>query len=148
MTSTSQPLIRSYRSSDRETLVALWAVCELLRSWNDPNLDIDRKLAHDADGLLVLEVEGRVVGSVMAGYDGHRGWVNYLAVDPEHRSKGFGVLLMAEAERRLARLGCPKVNLQVRAGNRRVVDFYRRLGYVVDEVVSMGKRLIEDAPRT
>jgi ribosomal protein S18 acetylase RimI-like enzyme len=140
----SRPHVRTYEASDRQAVVALWSVCGLLRPWNDPGRDIDRKLVHDAAGLLVLEVDGRVVGSVMAGYEGHRGWVNYLAIDPAHRGHGFGALLMAEAEQRLAEGGCPKVNLQVRTANEDAVGFYRHLGYVVDEVVSMGKRLEND----
>lgn len=136
-----KPAVRPYVPADRPALVALWSRCDLLRPWNDPDRDIERKLAHDADGLLVLQSGGRVVGSVMAGYDGHRGWVNYLAVDPAHRGQGYGALLMAEAERQLARAGCAKVNLQVRTTNEHAVDFYMRLGYQVDDVVSLGKRL-------
>lgn len=137
--------IRRYEASDRDDVVALWSSCGLLRPWNDPDRDIERKLAQGPDGLLVLELNGRVVGSVMVGYDGHRGWVNYLAVDPEHRSEGGGELLMSEVERRLAEVGCPKVNLQIRTTNEHAIGFYRHLGYVVDEVVSMGKRLVDDA---
>jgi ribosomal protein S18 acetylase RimI-like enzyme len=143
---TYRPVLRCYQASDRDALVRLWSACGLLRPWNDPDRDIERKLAHDADGLLVLELDGRVAGSVMAGYDGHRGWVNYLAVDPAHQGKGFGTMLMAEAERRLALLGCPKVNLQVRTSNSQAVGFYQRLGYTADETVSMGKRLSHDRP--
>ncbi|MBV9661302.1 MAG: hypothetical protein JO337_09110 [Acidimicrobiales bacterium] len=76
MAITSAPLIRTYRASDREAVIMLWSACGLLRPWNNPDRDIDRKLAHDADGLIVAELDGRVIGSVMAGYDGHRGWVN------------------------------------------------------------------------
>lgn len=117
-----------------------------MRPWNNPDRDIERKLSHDAGGLIVLELDGQLVGSVMAGYDGHRGWVNYLAVDPVHQGKGFGALLMAEAERALAARGCPKVNLQVRASNQQAVGFYRHLGYNIDDAVSMGKRLVDDTP--
>jgi ribosomal protein S18 acetylase RimI-like enzyme len=144
MTTSSMPLLRPYRMSDRDAVVVLWRDCGLLRPWNDPDRDIERKLGQDPDGFLVLDVRGQVVGSVMAGYDGHRGWVNYLAVDPARREEGLGSMLMAAAERRLEMLGCPKVNLQVRAGNQQIIDFYRRLGYTVDEVVSMGKRLSDD----
>lgn len=145
MATTSGPRVRPYVPLDRRAVVALWSACELLRPWNDPDRDIERKLSHDGDGLLVLELDGRVVGSVMVGYEGHRGWVNYLAVDPARRGEGLGTLLMAEAERRLAQMGCPKVNLQVRAENGEVLAFYRRLGYLPDEVVSMGKRLVDEA---
>ncbi len=126
--------------------MSLWSICELTRPWNDPNRDIDRKLARDAENLLVLDDDGRLIGSVMVGYEGHRGWVNYLAVHPDRRRQGLGRLLMDAAERRLRDLGCPKVNLQVRASNEAAKDFYRRIGYSVDEAVSFGKRLEHDAP--
>jgi ribosomal protein S18 acetylase RimI-like enzyme len=87
---------------------------------------------------------GRVVATVMAGYDGHRGWINYLAVDPDHRGEGHGRTMMEAAETRLLALGCPKVNLQVRTDNPDAVAFYELLGYSVDPVVSMGRRLISD----
>ncbi|HSZ46975.1 MAG TPA: GNAT family acetyltransferase [Streptosporangiaceae bacterium] len=139
------PVIRSYLAEDREPLVALWSQCELTRPWNDPYLDIDRKLAADGANLVVLESGSELVGSVMVGYDGHRGWVNYLAVRPDHRGRGFGRLLMADAERRLRALGCPKLNLQVRGSNTAAIEFYRRLGFVVDDSVSLGLRLEHDA---
>ena len=85
-----------------------------------------------------------VIATVMAGYEGHRGWVNYLAVHPDHRRGSYVRQMMAEAEQALAARGCPKVNLQIRASNTAVVAFYESLGYRVDEVVSMGKRLEED----
>ena len=90
-------------------------------------------------------IEPSRAGTVMAGYDGHRGCVNYLAVDPAYQGQGLGRLLMREAERRLLAAGCPKINLQVRTSNEDAVAFYRHLGYHVDDVVSMGKRLIDDA---
>jgi ribosomal protein S18 acetylase RimI-like enzyme len=138
------PVIRSYLPEDREPLVALWSLCELTRPWNDPYLDIDRKLAVDGANLVVLESGSELVGSVMVGYDGHRGWVNYLAVRPDHRGRGFGRLLMSDAERRLRAVGCPKLNLQVRGSNTAAIEFYRRLGFVVDDSVSMGLRLEHD----
>jgi ribosomal protein S18 acetylase RimI-like enzyme len=111
---------------------------------NNPHRDIDRKVRVDPSGLLVLEEDRRLIGAVMIGYEGHRGWINYLAVHPDHRRRGLGRLLMAAAEQRLTDLGCPKVNLQVRGANVGAVEFYRRIGYIVDEVVSMGRRLEED----
>ncbi len=126
--------------------MALWSICELTRPWNNPHRDIDRKLARDGDNLLVLEEDNRLIGSVMVGYEGHRGWVNYLAVHPDHRRQGLGRLLMDEAERRLRDLGCAKVNLQVRASNETAREFYRQIGYTVDEAVSFGKRLEHDIP--
>jgi ribosomal protein S18 acetylase RimI-like enzyme len=137
---------RSYRASDREALVSLWSLCGLTRPWNDPYREIDRKLARDPENLLVIEEDGQLIGTVMVGYEGHRGWVNYLAVHPDHRRRGVGVVLMDEAEGRLRDLGCAKVNLQVRVENQRATEFYRRHGYVVDDAVSMGKRLEEDPP--
>lgn len=139
-------VLRSYRPGDREALVALWSICELTRPWNNPHRDIDRKLARDGDNLLVLEEDNQLIGSVMVGYEGHRGWVNYLAVHPDHRRQGLGRLLMDEAERRLRDLGCAKVNLQVRASNETAREFYRQIGYTIDEAVSFGKRLEHDIP--
>ncbi len=136
--------VRPFAQPDEEAVVALWERCGLTRPWNDPRKDIRRKLAVRPDLFLVGMVEEQVVGTVMAGYEGHRGWINSLAVAPEHQRKGFGRILMAEAERRLREAGCPKINLQVRSSNRDVVAFYQALGYVVDDVVSMGKRLEQD----
>jgi len=124
--------------------VSLWSICELTRPWNNPHRDIDRKLARDGDNLLVLEQGGQLIASVMVGYEGHRGWVNYLAVHPDHRRQGLGRLLMDVAERRLRDLGCAKVNLQVRASNKTATEFYRQVGYTVDDVVSLGRRLEDD----
>jgi len=92
------------------------------------------------------QMMSKVMATVMAGYDGHRGWVNYLAVAPEHRAKGYGRLLMRHVEEQLTARGCPKLNIQVRTGNRDVLEFYRKIGYRTDETVSLGKRLIEDMP--
>jgi ribosomal protein S18 acetylase RimI-like enzyme len=138
------PVLRSYRPGDREALVSLWSICGLTRPWNNPHRDIDRKLARDAHNLLVIEEGDQLIGSIMVGYEGHRGWVNYLAVRPDHRRQGLGRLLMDEAERRLRDLGCAKVNLQVRSSNETAREFYRQIGYTVDEAVSLGKRLEQD----
>ncbi len=139
-------LTRPFAPGDRDELIAVWRACDLLRPWNDPNRDVDRKLGQDPEGLIVLEVRSMLVGAVMVGFDGHRGWINYLAVHPDHRRRGYGARLVEAAESHLERLGCPKVNLQIRRSNHAVVAFYERLGYSVDEAVSMGKRLIEDGP--
>jgi ribosomal protein S18 acetylase RimI-like enzyme len=134
--------IRPYAERDEAAVVRLWrTVFPDNPSWNVPAEDIRRKLAVQRDLFLVGECGGAVVATVLAGYDGHRGWLHLVAVDPGHRRRGFGRALLAEAERRLAGLGCPKVNLQVRASNEAVIAFYRRLGYAVEERVSMGKRL-------
>jgi len=141
----SQPLeIREFESDDEDQVIALWQACGLWRSWNDPHLDITRKQAVRDALFLVAEVEGSVIGTLMAGYDGHRGSVNYVGVLPANRKMGIGRALMSEAERRLFERGCPKINLQIRTDNLEAVEFYRRLGYETFEVVDMGKRLITD----
>lgn len=117
-----------------------------MRPWNDPHKDIERKLKVRSDLFFVGEVDGRVVATVMAGYEGHRGWLNYLAVEPGHQRHGLARQLVAHAEQLLRDAGCPKINLQIRTGNAGVIEFYRRLGYSVDDVVSMGKRLEQDLP--
>jgi ribosomal protein S18 acetylase RimI-like enzyme len=141
-------VLRPYQPGDREALVSLWSVCQLTRPWNDPYRDIDRKLARDASNLMVLHDDGELVGSVMVGYDGHRGWINYLAVHPDHQRQGLGRLLVGEAESRLRELGCAKVNLQIRASNKLAIEFYRHVGYAIDDVISMGRRLEHDGPPT
>jgi ribosomal protein S18 acetylase RimI-like enzyme len=138
--------VRPFSEADRTAVVALWARAHLTRPWNDPNRDIDRKLAIDPDGLLVGIVDDRVVATAMAGYDGHRGWVNYLAVDPDLRGNGLGALMMAAAIRLLEDRGCPKVNVQVRTDHAGAVDFYRAIGFEPDDVVSLGLRLVDDRP--
>jgi ribosomal protein S18 acetylase RimI-like enzyme len=138
--------IRPFTASDEDAVIRLWERCELTRPWNDPQKDIRRKLAVRPDLFLVGVVDGEVAGTVMVGYDGHRGWINYLAVAPERRRCGLGRRLMAEAEQLLRREGCPKINLQVRSANQGVIAFYQRIGYVEDPVVSFGKRLVEDGP--
>ena len=140
-------LIRTFREPDAPAVIRLWERADLTRPWNDPARDIERKLAVGDELFLVGEADGgAIVGSAMVGYDGHRGWVNYLAVDPEHRGRGHARALMVEAERRLLALGCPKLNLQVRTGNDAALAFYARLGYSVDAATSLGKRLIPDGP--
>jgi ribosomal protein S18 acetylase RimI-like enzyme len=136
--------VRPFRRSDGEAVIRLWAEGGLLKPWNDPGKDIERKLTTQPELFLVGEHCGEVVATVMAGFDGHRGWIYYLAVAPEHRHKSFGRQVVTEAERRLLELNCPKVNLMVRTGNEQVIEFYRRLGYTRDEVINLGKRLVED----
>jgi GNAT superfamily N-acetyltransferase len=140
-----RPAVRRYRPSDRDALVSLWSRCGLLRPWNDPRRDIERKLPHDPGGLLVLEADGCLAGSVMAGCDGHRGWVNYLAVDRAWQGWGFGRLLMTEAEQRLLALGCPRSTCRLGPPTRAWSRSTGYLGYGTDDVVSMGKRLLGDA---
>jgi len=137
--------LRPFRESDRASVIALWRAAGLLRPWNDPERDIDRKVALNDELFVVGEdAAGVLVAVVMIGYDGHRGWVYYLAVDPDCQGQGLGRVLMQAAEHRLLALGCPKLNLQVRVGNESVLAFYRALGYEVDAAVGLGKRLIVD----
>ena len=137
-------MIRAFHEDDTEAVVALWEACDLTRPWNDPRKDIARKLAVQREWFLVAEDDGQIVGSVMAGYDGHRGWVNYLAVAPDRQRQGLARELMTEVERLLAGAGCPKINLQVRGTNDAALGFYERLGYTRDDVVSLGRRLEPD----
>ena len=136
--------IRAFHAADEGAVVALWQECGLTRSWNDPRKDIARKLAVQPELLLVGVTDGAVMASVMAGYEGHRGWMNYLAVAPRFRGRGYGRALVEHVERLLLERGCPKVGLLVRSSNPDAVEFYRRLGYAQDESISLGKRLIVD----
>jgi ribosomal protein S18 acetylase RimI-like enzyme len=116
----------------------------LIRLWNDPRKDIARKLAVQPELFLVGLADHTIVATAMAGYEGHRGWVNYLAVAPERQRQGLGRSMMREVERLLHSAGCPKINLQIRDTNAEAMAFYSALGYKRDEVVSMGKRLETD----
>lgn len=136
--------IRCYRPDDEQAVIRLWERCGLIRPWNDPRKDIERKLSEQPELFLVGQHGDEVIATAMAGFDGHRGWVYYLAVAPEQRGKSYGRQLMQAVERLLLARGCPKLNLQVRASNQDVLAFYRKLGYVQDDVVSLGRRLVED----
>ena len=134
--------IRPYTEADQDSVAALWRrVFPDSPPWNDPETDIRRKLSVQRELFLVATIGEELVGTAMAGFDGHRGWVYYVAVSPEYRRQGIGRALMKRVEEDLAELGCSKLNLQVRASNSQVVSFYQRLGYQVEERVSMSKRL-------
>jgi ribosomal protein S18 acetylase RimI-like enzyme len=136
--------IRCFSLADEEAVIALWRQCNLVHPSNDPRKDIRCKLQVQPEMFLVGFVGQNLIASVMAGYEGHRGWINYLAVSPEYRNQGFARSIMTEAERLLRAAGCPKINLQVRTTNGDVIECYHRLGYSVDDVVSLGKRLEHD----
>lgn len=137
--------IRPFRPEDTDAVIALWEAAGLTRPWNDPRKDIARKATVQPELFVVAEDDsGRILGSVMAGYDGHRGWMNYLATQPDSRGLGVGRGLVAHVEKELRDRGCPKVSLQIRSGNAQVADFYRSLGYEIDDTIALGKRLIAD----
>jgi ribosomal protein S18 acetylase RimI-like enzyme len=137
-------VIRPYQLMDEAGVVELWLQCNLVVPQNNPERDIKRKLQVSPEWFLVGVLGGHVVATCMAGYEGHRGWINYLAVSPHHRRQGIGRRIMEEAEKRLKAAGCPKINLQVRETNRAVIQFYEGIGYARDPVASMGKRLERD----
>jgi len=135
-----------YSSEYQDAVVDLWRKCNLVVPQNDPVEDIQRKLVFQPDLFFVALLDGKVVGSIMVGYEGHRGWMNYLAVLPEHQRRGYGRKLVEKAVDELKRLGCLKVNLQVRRSNVSVVEFYKHLGFKDDDVVGLGKRLKRTGP--
>lgn len=135
---------RPFRGEDEAAVIDLWVRCGLVKPQNDPRKDIQRKSKVKPEMFLVGLLDGAIVASVMVGYDGHRGWINYLAVSPDHQKRGFGRRMMDEAERLLRATGCPKINLQVRTSNTEVLAFYRAIGFAPDDVVSLGKRLEHD----
>jgi ribosomal protein S18 acetylase RimI-like enzyme len=133
--------IRQFQLTDEEKVIALWRRVGIIRITNDPENDIFIKLGHSPELFWVAEVDGEVVGSVMIGYEGHRGWIYYLGVSPERQRTKIGTALMKKAEEILRIEKCPKINLMVRKTNIGVVDFYKKLGYAQEEVVCLGKRL-------
>jgi ribosomal protein S18 acetylase RimI-like enzyme len=137
-------LIRTFKDSDEKAVTSLWReVSQSIAPHNDPALAIRKKLAVERDLFLVAEVNGAVVGTVMGGYDGHRGWVYSVAVLSGYRRRGIATALVRRLETDLAKLGCLKVNLQVRVSNSGVVSFYEKLGFCVEDLISMGKRLYQ-----
>jgi ribosomal protein S18 acetylase RimI-like enzyme len=139
-------IIRQFHTDDTEDVIELWRKCGLVAPQNNPKRDIERKLKVNPEWFLVGELEGRIIATCMAGYEGHRGWINYLAVSPQYRRQGFATQMMLEAERTLKNAGCPKINLQIRSSNTDVIAFYEAIGFKKDDVVSMGKRLVQDNP--
>ncbi|QQE12413.1 GNAT family acetyltransferase [Planctomycetota bacterium] len=133
--------IREFMHVDQKQVIALWNECGLVVPWNDPAEDIERKLKVGRELFLVGMMEDHLMATVMGGYDGHRGWLYYLAVHPKYQGQGYGQKIIEGIEQRLMERGCIKINLQVRRKNEKVIGFYQSLGYVEDEVVSLGKRL-------
>lgn len=133
--------IRAYTQQDKEDVISLWDECGLVVPQNNPAKDIERKLKVDPELFLVGLREDAVVATVMGGYEGHRGWINYLAVKPAQQRKGYGQAIMQAVEALLIKKGCPKINLQVRKTNESVIAFYAAISYSNDNVVGLGKRL-------
>ena len=134
-------------ATHRAEVIQLWReVFGRNTGHNAPDLSIDKKLALADDLFFVALDAGAVVGTVMAGYDGHRGWLYSVAVDPQRQKRGIGAALVVHAEKALAVRGCTKVNLQVLAGNEVVTGFYEALGFVVEPRVSMGKLIVANIP--
>ena len=139
-----QMLVRPCRTDDEESLVSLWQVCELTVPWNNPHKDIARKLQVQPELFLIGILDSRLIATVMGGYDGHRGWINYLAVHPDFQGNGYGQEIMNSVETGLREMGCPKINLKIRTVNDKIASFYQKLGFTNDHVVSMGKLLEAD----
>jgi ribosomal protein S18 acetylase RimI-like enzyme len=136
--------IRPYQDKDEKNVIQLWHNYNLVVPWNDPKLDIERKLKVNPDLFLVGLIEGKIIATAMGGYEGHRGWINYLAVAKEIRQKGVGRRIVEKVEAKLSKLGCPKINIQIRSSNQDAIEFYGKIGFSVDDVISMGKRLAND----
>ena len=136
--------IRTYQPIDMEDVIHIWKECGLIRSWNNPKKDVQRKVITQKDLFFVAGLSNRIIATAMFGYDGHRGWLNYFVVLPQFQKSGYGKQLLEFGEKILLDKGCPKINLQIRADNKDAINFYNKVGYDEDEVISFGKRLIED----
>ncbi len=136
--------IRSYRETDNRKVIQLWKECDLVVPWNNPQRDIARKRTVQSELFLIGLIEEEIIATAMVGYDGHRGWVYYLAVKPNYQQQEVGKQMMKEAENRLLEIGCPKLNIMVRTTNLDVINFYKAIGYKVDAVTNLGKRLKPD----
>ncbi len=136
--------IRTYNSFYEKDVIDMWIKCGLVKPWNNPKKDIERKLKVDPDLFLVGLIENNIIASVMGGYEGHRGWINYLAVDPKYQKQGYASEIMHAIENKLKEKGAPKINLQVRTSNQSIINFYKTSNYKIDDVISLGKRLVED----
>ena len=136
--------LRPFQSDDEPAVIALWRRSDLVVPHNDPQRDIAAKCRQQPELFTVAVHNSTIIATVMAGYDGHRGWIYYLAVDPAYRQQGIGRRMVRTAMANLRALGCPKLNLMVRGTNRDVIQFYQRLGFVRDDVLCLGQRLDGD----
>ncbi len=133
--------IKEFKPCDREPVVSLWERCGLTRPWNNPHEDFDLATASASSTILVGRLDGRIIASVMVGFDGHRGWLYYLTVDPSYQGNGFGRELVAAAEEWLKAKGAPKADLMVRHDNADAVRFYKRMGHAPQDVTTLGEKL-------
>jgi ribosomal protein S18 acetylase RimI-like enzyme len=136
--------ISVFKDKYRSQVIDLWEQCNLIKYWNDPNKDINRKLKVNDSLFLIVEFNKIIIGSAMAGYDGHRGSVYYLSISPKYQNKGVGKILMKEIEKRLIAVGCPKINIFIRNSNIKVKEFYQSIDYEEQNSLIYGKRLIPD----
>ena len=139
--SIKQLIIRSFQISDEPYVLDLWHRCDLVVPQNDPKKDIEMKLKAQPELFFIGVISNRIVSTIMSGYDGHRGWIYYLAVDPDFQKRGIGRRMVEKAEMKLRKLGCQKINLQIRNSNKSVIAFYKHIGFLDDDVIGMGKRL-------
>jgi ribosomal protein S18 acetylase RimI-like enzyme len=133
-----------YQAGDQDAIIELWQECGLVVPWNNPLTDIARKIADSPELFFTGRVDGKLVASCMAGYDGHRGWIYFLAVARSEQRKGFAAQLVAHVEAQLVELGCPKLELMVRDRNSEVIAFYQAIGFNLDPVRVLSKRLLKD----
>ncbi len=136
--------IRTYRPEDEKQVIALWQQCNLITPSNNPQRDIERKINDSPELFFVGQKDNKIIASCMAGYDGHRGWIYYLAVQQNLQRTGIASKIIEYAEQNLMRMGCPKINLMIRESNTEVISFYRKTGYENDPVLVLSKRLSED----
>jgi ribosomal protein S18 acetylase RimI-like enzyme len=133
--------VRIFQAADRDAVVSLWQDTGLASRASDAEADIELKVAEQPQFFFVGEHSGEIIATLMAGYDGHRGWINYLATSSRYQRQGVGRAMVERAEAVLQTLGCPKINLQIRGANAAVRGFYESIGYVVEDRISMGKRI-------
>ena len=142
--SSSNFAIRQFAPNDANRVIFIWEQCYLARNWNNLNFDTQCKLNFQNELFFFGLLNNTIIATAMFGYDGHKGWLNYFAVLPNFQKRGFGNQLMTFGEMALIEKGCLKINPQIRAGNKELINFYKAVGYSKDEVIGFGKRLIED----
>ncbi len=138
--------IRVYRPTDKANVIGLWQDCGLIVPWNNPEADIARKVKDSPELFFVAELSDELISTCMAGFDGHRGWIYFLAVKIQYRQRGIATKMVIHAESALLAVGCPKLELMVRESNNEVMSFYQKNAYQKEPVVVLSKRLMEDKP--